>query len=128
MKSATRRFAAWIACLAVLFAALSPPIFHALSAARGETWAEICSTGGAKLVKISGGEGATSDPATGPSSHLEHCPFCATHGGSLALLPGASVAAPLLDVQNSHPFLFYQSPRPLPIWTAAQSRAPPAQA
>lgn len=128
MTLITRRFAAWLAAFAILFAALAPSISHALSAARGETWAEICSTGGAKLVKVSVGQDGTSIPATGKSFHFEHCPFCITHGGSFALLPGAGIALPLPEAQNFRPFLFYQSPRPLPIWTAAQSRAPPVLA
>lgn len=123
----TRRYAAWLACFAILFAALAPSVSHALAATAGATWAEVCSTGGAKLVKVSADQDEKSSPVTEKSSHFEHCPFCATHGGSFALLPNADVVVPLLQAQSSRPFLFYQAARPLPIWTVAQSRAPPKQ-
>lgn len=122
MKKITRCCAAWIACFAVLFAALAPSISHAVAVSRGESWAEICGVGGAKLVKVA------DDPLTQASAHLEHCPFCATHAASFALPPGAGVAIALIETQEPHPFLFLQSSRPLSIWIAAQSRAPPAHA
>jgi hypothetical protein len=121
MHTITRRFAAWIACFAILFAALAPSISHAMAAARGDAWTEICSTAGIKLVKAD--DPADAQPA---SSHLEHCPFCATHPSSLSLLPGSAQSMPLLQGRDTHPSLFFQSPSPLAIWTLAQSRAPPA--
>ncbi len=107
----------------MLFAALAPSIAQAMSASRGEGWAEVCSVSGPKFIK------ASTDPVKQQTLHLEHCPFCATHATSPALLPPvASLTVPALDTPASHPFLFYRSPRPLSIWTTAQSRAPPAQA
>lgn len=128
MKNITRRFAAWLACCAILFAALAPSISHAVAATHGQSWAEICSVAGAKFVKVSADEDAVADTLTKKTLHLEHCPFCATHAGSFALLPGAGIAIPLVDLTEPHPSLFFQSPHALPIWTTAQSRAPPAQA
>ena len=110
----------------MLFAALAPSISHALSVSPGETWAEICSIGGTKFVKVSIDQGAIADPATQDPIHLEHCPFCATHASSFALPPNAEFAIQLIETQDTHPFLFFQSPHPLAIWTVAQSRAPPA--
>ncbi len=118
MKPVTRRCAAWLACIAILFAALAPSISQALSTASSATQTEICSTGATKLVKVTAGK----------ALHFQHCPFCATHAGSFALPPSASLAMPLPEARHSRPFLFYQSPRPLPIWTVAQSRAPPLSA
>ena len=126
MKKITRRFAAWIACFAMLFAALAPSISHAWSLAQGEVWTEICSVGGTKRVSVSAQHGSTTDPAKTDAAHLKHCAFCATHAGSLALPPGAGLTIALIDTQDSLPFLFFQSPHPLAIWTVAQSRAPPA--
>lgn len=129
MKKVTRRFAAWIACFAMLFAALAPSVSHALSISRGETWFKICSVGGTKFVKVSVDQGAIADPAKQESihlDHLEHCPFCVTYAGSFALPPNAGFAILLIETQDTHPFLFFQSPHPLAIWTVAQSRAPPA--
>ncbi|MES2323526.1 MAG: DUF2946 domain-containing protein [Pseudomonadota bacterium] len=116
MKNVTRRIAAWIACCAILFAALAPSISQAVTISQGGTWAEICSASGTRLVKIDAGD-------TG--LHFAHCPFCATHAAPLGLLPSAGFVLPLLETRESYPSLFYHAPRPLPIWTAAQSRAPP---
>ena len=123
MHTIIRRFAAWIACFAILFAALAPSVSHAMAAARGDTWTEICSAAGIKLVKAD-----NPDNAEQTSKHLEHCPFCATHPSSVALLPGSAWSMPLLEGRDTHPSLFFQSPSPLAIWTLAQSRAPPAAA
>ncbi|MGZ8292613.1 MAG: DUF2946 domain-containing protein [Telluria sp.] len=126
MKRITRRFAAWIACFAMLVAALAPSVSHAFSVSPGGTWSEICSVGGTKFVKVSLDQGGIADPATQDSIHLEHCPFCATHAGSFVLPPNAGFILPLIETQDTHPFLFFQAPHPLAIWTVAQSRAPPA--
>ncbi len=107
----------------MLFGALAPSLAQAMSASRGEVWAEVCGVAGPKLIKTG------ADPVKQQTAHLEHCPFCDTHGASLALLPpAASLSVAMLAAPAGHPFLFYQSPRPLSIWTTAQSRAPPALA
>lgn len=120
----TRLSAAWIACLAMLFAALAPSVSQAMSAAPGNTWTEICSIGGSKFVKVASDAGDLSHHTKSNGRHVEHCPLCATDTGSLALTPSAGFSIPL-ETQETHPFLFFQSPRPLAIWTVAQSRAPP---
>ena len=125
MKRVTRRFAAWIACFAMIFGALAPSISHALSVSRGEIWTEICSAGRTKFVDVSVDRGGVSEPTTQDSIHLEHCPFCATHAGSFALPPNSGFTTTLIETQDIYPVLFFQSPQPLPIWTVAQSRAPP---
>ncbi|MES2297238.1 MAG: DUF2946 domain-containing protein [Pseudomonadota bacterium] len=127
MTLTLRRYAAWIACCAMLFAALAPSMSRAFAASGGD-WTEICSVNGSKLVKLASVQSGADKLASGAASHVEHCPFCATHGGSFALLPGAAFVLPVLATQNFRPSLFYQAPRPLPIWTAAQSRAPPVLA
>lgn len=118
MKKITRRFAAWITCFAILFGALAPSISQAVAVSQGGAWAEICSASGSKLIKIDGAD---------IGLHVEHCPFCATHAGSFGLPPSAGFVLPLLDTRDTYPSLFYHAPRKLPVWTAAQSRAPPAQ-
>jgi len=122
----TRRFAAWAACLAILMSALAPSVSHSLALARGAdiAWMEVCSVAGTKAFK------ADADAAGSAVSHelpgqAGHCPFCSTHAASFALLPAT---APGLRDNGSapmRPLIFYQSPRPLAIWTDAQSRAPP---
>ena len=128
LTNITRRFAAWIACIAMLFAALAPSISQAMSALPGDTFTEICSTSGSKFVKVT----ASTDDASHQSKHnvvhVEHCPLCATHAGTFALPPSAGFIIPLIETQETHPLLFFQAPHPLAIWTAAQSRAPPFHA
>jgi hypothetical protein len=113
----TRRAAAWIACLAMLFAALAPSISHAR---RADAWTQVCSASGVKMVKVMDGQG---DPAD--AGHIEHCAFCATHASASALQPGNAGSMPLLLGRDSYPPPFFQSPSPLAAWTHAQSRAPP---
>ncbi|MEO7496168.1 MAG: DUF2946 domain-containing protein [Massilia sp.] len=128
MKRVTRRFAAWIACFAMLFAALAPSLSHAMSASRGDARAEICSVGGMKFVSVGVDALAGADSSAHDTVHLEHCPFCATHAGSFVLPSPAGLTIALADTRESLPFLFLRAPHPLAIWTVAQSRAPPASA
>lgn len=123
MSLLTRRFAAWIACLAMLFAALAPSVSHAMSARSGDAWTEICSAAGVMMIKAPPGLG---DPADADrASHLEHCAFCATHPTDVAPIPGSVRSTPVLSVRDTYPPLYYQSPAPLAVWTHAPSRAPP---
>jgi hypothetical protein len=128
MKKVTRRFAAWLACCAILFAALAPSISHAMAASLGDTWAEICGVGGSKFVKVAEVDAGAPASESPTMAHVEHCPFCATHAGSFALLPGGGAVMPLREPESPHPFLFFHAPSPLAVWVAAPSRAPPALA
>jgi hypothetical protein len=124
----TRRFAAWIACFAILLAALAPSISQAVANAKQESgsgWAEICSVAGIRFVQVDE-DGAADGKSGGKAMQMEHCAFCSTHAGSVGLPP----ASPVLPLRLSSgtaifPVLYYQSPSPLFIWSAAQSRAPP---
>ena len=124
----TRRFAAWIACFAILLAALAPSISQAVANAKQESgsgWAEICSVAGIRFVQVDGL--AADEKSGGKVMQMEHCAFCSTHAGSVGL-PPTSPVLPLLVASGTaiFPSLYYQSPAPLFIWTTAQSRAPPA--
>ena len=124
----TRRFAAWIACFAILLAALAPSISQAVANAKQESgsgWAEICSVAGIRFVQVDGAASADGKSA-GKAMQMEHCAFCSTHAGSVGL-PPASPVLPLPVAMGTaiFPALYYQSPAPLFIWNTAQSRAPP---
>ncbi|MGK5073895.1 DUF2946 domain-containing protein [Janthinobacterium sp. ZB1P44] len=124
----TRRFAAWIACFAILLAALAPSISQAVANAKQESgsgWAEICSVAGIRFVQVDD-DGAADGKSGGKAMQMEHCAFCSTHAGSVGL-PPASPVLPLLVASGTaiFPALYYRSPAPLFIWSAAQSRAPP---
>lgn len=97
-----------------------------MSAVDDAGWTEICTAAGLKLVKVSGGGVHKPGPVTHTSVHVEHCALCITHDGAFALPQSAGLTLALLETQETYPALFYQSPRPLAIWAAAQSRAPPA--
>ncbi|MBW3501936.1 DUF2946 domain-containing protein [Janthinobacterium sp. NKUCC08_JDC] len=127
----TRRFAAWIACFAILLAALAPSISQAVASAKQESgsgWAEICSVAGIRFVQlVQAGDGAADEKSGDKVMQMEHCAFCSTHAGSVGL-PPTSPVLPLLVASGTaiFPALYYQSPAPLFIWSTAQSRAPPA--
>lgn len=121
----TRQLAAWIAFCTILFAALAPAAAHAFAGSDNGSWAEVCSAAGLKLVKVAPGEGDAGSGSTGAKLHFEHCPFCSTHGDGPAILPASATSIPLPEALETHPFLFFQTPQPLAVWTTAQSRAPP---
>ena len=126
----TRRLAAWIACFAVLLAALAPSISQAIANAKqqsGSGWAEICSVAGIRFVQVVE-DGTTEDgKSAGKAMQMEHFAFCSTHAGSVGLPPTSPVLPlPVAMGTAIFPALYYQSPAPLFIWSTAQSRAPPA--
>ncbi|MGE5622679.1 MAG: DUF2946 domain-containing protein [Bacillota bacterium] len=120
-----QRFTAWIACLAILMAALAPAISHALAASgKGSSaaWDEVCTVDGVKSLHEHGAH--DSGPADN-GMHFEHCPFCFTHAASFGLPPSAQTFIPLAAGSPVRPLLFFHSPRPLFAWAAAHPRAPP---
>jgi hypothetical protein len=127
MTKAKHRITAWIASFAILLSALAPSISHAINAANnsGSTWTEICSVVGTKIAKVDSAQNPTSQAPADKVMHFEHCPFCSTHAGSVGLPPAIDLTLPVVSNTLTLPSLFYQSPRPLFIWAAAQSRAPP---
>lgn len=124
------RFTAWLAALAVLWGALLPVLSHAVVShqAGGSGWVEVCTATGMAWVN-STDNGATpgaGSPAKG--MNMVDCDWCATHS-PLASLPTVAQpqSAPLAF--GSHlTAAFLHAPRPLFVWAAAQSRAPPVSA
>ncbi|GAA4013037.1 DUF2946 domain-containing protein [Actimicrobium antarcticum] len=119
-----RHLTAWIACFAILLAALAPSVSHALAATKGSSnlWMEICTTSAKPTGTADGKDSTIPSPAT----HFEHCPFCLHHADTAGPPPSATFAIQVVRNVPHFPALFYQSPRPLFLWSAAQSRAPPA--
>jgi len=120
--------AAWIASFAILLAALAPSISHAIAVAKGAdvSWLEICTTDGAKVIKVAGQQSPASPSSSEKGMQSGHCPFCFTHADSVALLPMAPLDMPVVSGTYHFPTLFYQSSHPLFAWSSAQPRAPPA--
>jgi len=105
----------WIAIMAVLFSALAPAVSRAMTPSSPYGYAEICSV---DQIKKS--------PAQYDHT-AEHCPYCATHGGTHALLPPAMASFAVVGGHDYYPPLFYSAPRPLHSWSAAKPRGPPAR-
>lgn len=125
-----RRLQVWLACVAILLNALAPSISHALDSLQGKSaaWVEICSMEGSRFVTMAIDHAPSSgDSTTNPQLQAaQHCLFCASHVGDLAL-PASAMAVLMPDLGPALlPPLFYHAPHPLFSWTAANPRAPPA--
>lgn len=134
MSRMTRCVAAWIAGFAILLASFAPVLVHALPSGHdqldsiGAIKGAICSTAKSQMMSKADGMQATGPAAPSPAAHhLDHCPYCYTHGGQAHLPAVDFFALPVLTATLSRPALFYQSPRPLFTWASAHSRAPPSQ-
>lgn len=124
--AATRCITARIAIFAMLLAALAPAITSALAAANGQhvRWTAVCTADGARFVPVP--TDADGTPVAPKSHQVDHCPFCAPHGASVALPPPATGIVPVVAGADPVPLLFLAAPRPLHAWAHAQPRAPPA--
>jgi Protein of unknown function (DUF2946) len=117
----SRRFAAWVAAVAIVLSALAPAISNALQDPSAESWTQICSTRGARWIA------ASADPAQGapaPAHVAEHSPCCLLQGSAAAPPPSLLLMA-LLAVHFEAPRLFLAGQRTLHAWLAAQPRGPP---
>jgi hypothetical protein len=118
------RFAAWIAILAILLAALAPSMARAFaSPQKAMPWSDICSIAGTGPAHDSV-PGQPSGPHE--SAGYTHCIFCLHHSGHFALpstrfglLTAAAAAAEVFPPSAA-------TPPPRFIRAAAQPRAPPA--
>jgi hypothetical protein len=105
----------WIAMLAVWFAALAPTVSHALAATTAAALAEMCTVD-------SGSKKAPMNTLHG----MEHCAYCAMHGGAPALPPLPLNGFAVIGGHDFYPPLFYTAPQPLHTWSASSPRGPPA--
>lgn len=120
--------AAWIACFAILFAALAPSVTHAFPVQGGVVLMDICSASGPGVVTVSVADEGLPKSVSEKLSHFEHCPFCSSHDGGNAVFPDPQMTLPAPGPADTYPHLFYHAPSTLMIWAPAQSRAPPSQA
>lgn len=119
--------ALWIACCAILMAALAPSVSHLLARAGGmPAMAEICSVAGIASLQVAQ-DGATRKPAApGSAMNMADCPYCSLHADLPALPPAAAPVVAFHLLATAAPRLFYHAPTPLFSWAPPQSRAPPA--
>ena len=123
MSRFTRRFAAWLAMLAMLMGAFAPTVAQAVVASQGgEGWVQVCSASGMVWVKADGLE----DPAAGKpmADASRHCPWCSLQGAA-GLPPLISSTSFALSMPTGLPQARFQSAIPASPWPAALSRAPP---
>ena len=114
----------WIAAAAIAMSALAPAVSQAVSLAKhGQGFAmEICAADGTKL-QIAVQDDESSDSV----DSMQPCPYCITHDDVTSTLH-ASLNLKVPQNFTLFPKLFYQSPKPLAVWFAPPSTAPPPQA
>lgn len=117
----------WFACLAILLNALSPSLSYAFASLHANTNSaavEICSASGAVYTQadLAPAVKSTTDSVL---HHIEHCPFCMNHAGSVALPPPTLSLLAVITGHDHYPPLFYQAPRPQFAWLGASPRGPP---
>ena len=105
---ARRLWAAWLAVLLALFAALAPAVSHAVALSRGGDHAgfEICTSAGAQWLAAPDSGDSSSGQESTPT--IDHCPFC--------LLQADRVAPPPSPV--AYLFLVIGGQQEAPVWQA----------
>jgi hypothetical protein len=133
-----RQLTGWLAAMALLLGGLLPVLSHAVVAApaNGQGWVEVCTVSGMAWVKqvadataADAGRGLQqSHTLPGSPVAVDGCDWCATHN-PLTGVPqlAGSPMAPLVFGPDLPPS-FLHAPRPLFVWAAAHSRAPPFSA
>ncbi|MBB5369964.1 MULTISPECIES: DUF2946 domain-containing protein [unclassified Janthinobacterium] len=118
----------WIACLAILMAALAPTLSRALTVARGDTVPsmEICSVAGGLTMVPLKFNGQAPDGPQKTTMSMGDCPCCSMHVATLNVTPMTLAPASGALITGLLPVLFYQSITPLFAWTPVQPRGPPA--
>lgn len=107
----------WIACCAILMAALAPAISHFVAASKGQVAAQPC--------HMTADEHAHHGAAKGMAMPMDDCGYCSMQADLPLLPPLAAPQGAALDIVRFIPLLFLLAPRPLFAWIGAQSRAPP---
>jgi hypothetical protein len=125
MTLASRRFAAWFACFAILLGVLAPTISHSLAEARGQSlvW-EICRSDtrvGQATVKPS-----DSGQLPAPGNPFAHCAYCLPHGGGDMLLPPVYALPALAGAGAVLPIHVHTPALPNMPLAVPPARGPPA--
>ena len=125
------KVASWIAIAAVLLATFAPTISNAIAAESKASWQEICSVQGIKYIPAVSGalsKVANNQPANqdGRMLHMEHCPYCFMHAGSVGIIQTTGLQFAAIDCSQDSPQLYSFSPQAALPWAASRSRAPPS--
>ena len=125
----SRRWFAWLAVIALLFAALAPAVSQAVATTRGADagLTPICTHAGLKWVDSTTGEVRDAPAGVDAANQLERCPFCLTSAPALPV-SAADLRFALPELPGELPYLFEHAPQTLFVWAHAPSRAPPSRA
>lgn len=118
--------------MVLLLAALAPAVSRGLAFVQDRIapWTQVCTTAGTSTADSST---AVSEHMAGGSmaSHLlQHCALCVPGSGDTPAWPTGD-ATPTVWPQplgETVPPLWLQAPKPLHVWAASRSRAPPLTA
>lgn len=119
--------ATWLACVAMLMAALAPSITRALEAghAAPTLWTTLCSASGSRLVAIDVGTSDDGSQGQRNDGHAASCGYCLL-AQVLAPPPAEATVGRLPAPAEAAPSLAEHSFTPRFAWTVAYSRGPPA--
>ena len=126
----TKRLASLIAIMAVVFASLAPSISHAFPAKNHQATMlqALCSAQGAKrFVALDLAVDTQKAPSQNQAAmHFEHCPYCATHAGSVAIT-ASPVTVFLAEINAIEHIPTYAVALPISFYQVTPpSHAPPA--
>lgn len=109
---------AWLTLCTIVFGTFAPYLSKLLATSQGQTWIEVCSSQGSKLVALDLGKKSSSDMPTTADNHCGYCllqqnsPFvlntfttldlAAVATGRLSIGPGGSTVFTRF-VRNAHP-------------------------
>lgn len=110
--------------MAVLMTSLAPAISHAMGASGPATWAEICTSVGAKRTLLAA-EQNDGKSVPGAAHLLEHCLYCALHVDGFPVPPSLPSLTPPPLLGDLLPPAFLHADETLSLWSSAQPRAPP---
>lgn len=118
----------WVACFAILMAALAPTVSRALTVARGAVVPsfEICTVAGGMSMLSLKASMQPPDESQQPAMNMGDCLCCSMHVAMLDLPPLQLLPASGAQLAGLVPTLFYQSHSPLFAWTPLLARGPPA--
>jgi len=126
LNRSQRRFAGWLAVVAVTLHFLAPLVSQAMASWSGapEAWQQVCTVQGSSQASASDALGSpTHDDGT--SGLVGHCPLCLLHVAHWA--PTPQLAAVFPEPGAEPPLLRHDAlaSEPRLVWESPQSRAPP---
>lgn len=116
----------WIAALAILWGVLASSFIAARGASTGQSWVEVCTSTGSKLVALSTLDVPHDDDSEMAGHAGDHCPYCRLEQ-DLPAIPHASAETLLADAFVHEVPAAFERHRPHheAVWPAHRSRAPP---